>query len=232
MTDDMHNVTPLSDGRRKLRSSGRDGERPAAIDLTEDGLACAFTARHGTLASFDHELGCWAYWCEDEGRWRFDRVGLVTHWARELCREKAEGEKESLQSKLRRRSTVGAVESFARCDPQHAVTADIWDADTMLLGVPGGVIDLRDGAMRKAKPDDRITKQAATAPDFGASCPRWHQFLEEATGGDEDLVDFLQVWVGYCLTGSTREHKLLFLYDRKARVRHQARASPEARHPN
>ena len=120
MSDELDKVTPLSDERRKRRSRGWGGRRPGAVELTEHGLACAFTERHGRLASFDHELGCWAYWCEDAGCWRFDRVGLVTHWARNVCAESTEGEKESLQAKLRKRSTVGAVESFARCDPTHA----------------------------------------------------------------------------------------------------------------
>ena len=212
MSDELEKVTPLYDERRKRRSRGWGGRHPGAVELTEHGLACAFTERHGRLASFDHELGCWAYWCEDAGFWRFDRVGLVTHWARNVCAESTEGEKESLQAKLRKRSTVGAVESFARCDPTHAVTADIWDADSMLLGVPGGVVDLRDGRMREARPADRITKQAAVAPDFTGDCPRWLHFLEEVTGGDEDMIAFLQMWVGYCLTGEAREHKLVFLY--------------------
>ena len=37
-------------------------------------------------------------------------------------------------------------------------------------------------------------------------------FLDEATGGDKDLIRFLQQFSGYCLTGITREHKLVFVY--------------------
>jgi len=38
------------------------------------------------------------------------------------------------------------------------------------------------------------------------------RFLDEATNGDADMVGFLQRWCGYCLTGDTREHALIFLY--------------------
>ena len=38
------------------------------------------------------------------------------------------------------------------------------------------------------------------------------QFLSESTGGDNQLIAFLQRWFGYCLTGSVREQALTFFY--------------------
>ena len=43
-------------------------------------------------------------------------------------------------------------------------------------------------------------------------CPRWLQFLDEITGGNVELQQFLQRIAGYSLTGSTREHALFFAY--------------------
>jgi putative DNA primase/helicase len=40
----------------------------------------------------------------------------------------------------------------------------------------------------------------------------WLKFLKETTGDDQLLVGFLQRWFGYCLTGITREHALLFVH--------------------
>jgi len=45
-----------------------------------------------------------------------------------------------------------------------------------------------------------------------SDCPQWLKFLDEVTDGDADLVSFLQRMVGYCLTGSVREHALFFFY--------------------
>jgi phage/plasmid-associated DNA primase len=39
----------------------------------------------------------------------------------------------------------------------------------------------------------------------GTDCPGWLAFLEEATGAEYALIDFLQRWCGYCLTGDIRE---------------------------
>ena len=38
------------------------------------------------------------------------------------------------------------------------------------------------------------------------------KFLHDATGGDLELIRFLQQFCGYCLTGVTREHALVFVY--------------------
>src|SRR5229473_4163778 len=45
-----------------------------------------------------------------------------------------------------------------------------------------------------------------------ADCPTWLRFLNEATGGDPAVIRFLRQWCGYCLTGNTEEHALLFGY--------------------
>jgi putative DNA primase/helicase len=73
-------------------------------------------------------------------------------------------------------------------------------------------VDLRTGELRPSQPAERITKITAVEPTPTANCPLWLKFLEEATGGDRELVRFLQQWCGYCLTGTTREHALVFVY--------------------
>ncbi len=40
----------------------------------------------------------------------------------------------------------------------------------------------------------------------------WRDFLHTVTAGDDELVSYLQRMIGYCLTGSIREHALFFAY--------------------
>jgi putative DNA primase/helicase len=49
---------------------------------------------------------------------------------------------------------------------------------------------------------------SAVAPE--GDTPAWHTFLDRITGSDQALQAYLQRVVGYCLTGSTREHVLFF----------------------
>jgi P4 family phage/plasmid primase-like protien len=111
-----------------------------------------------------------------------------------------------------RAAFAAGVERFCQADEAFAVTSALWDPDPILLGTPGGTVDLRTGSLRPARQADHITRSAAVAPAETADCATWLAFLEQATGGDRDLVGFLRRWFGYCLTGLTQEHALLFVY--------------------
>ena len=43
-------------------------------------------------------------------------------------------------------------------------------------------------------------------------CPRWITFLGQTFDGDQGLIDFTQRFLGYCLTGITREECFVFLF--------------------
>ena len=148
-------------------------------------------------------MASWFEW--DTARWRPDRLQRAFHYARTLAGNAGTAKD------TRKASFARGVESFCRADPAHSVEASYWDADPWRLGTPGGTVDLRTGRVLAADPAHRITKLTATGPEK-SGCPRWLQFLDESTGGDSDLVGFLQRWFGYCLTGSVQEHALIFLY--------------------
>jgi putative DNA primase/helicase len=176
--------------------------------VTEDTAALEFGERYRGQLLFDHKAAKWFRW--DGSRWVIEEKQLAFHWARVLARQLTPGGPgRFITSKM---SFAAAIERAARADPVFAVTPDAWDRDPWLLGTPDGTVDLRSGALRPAKPEDRITKVAAATPTPTAVCPRWLQFLDEATGGNADLIRFLQQYCGYCLTGSTREHALIFIH--------------------
>jgi len=180
------------------------------FDLTEDGVALAFVAKYGDRLRYCHHTGKWYRW--NGHIWLRDETHLAFSWARQVCRERARSGDDREQATLAKASTAAAVERFAQRDQRIAVTSALWDQDAFLLGTPGGTVDLRTGLLRTANPRDFITKAAAVAPAAAVECPLWLAFLRDATGGDEALITFLQRWCGYCLTGDTREHALLFGY--------------------
>ena len=177
--------------------------------VTEDSAAVQFVEQHGENLRFCHSSGSWYRW--NGILWVRDQTGLAFQWARELARKAAEDQDARKRYIIQKRTFASGVETFAKVDPQVAVTADHWDRDPWLLGTPGGTVDLRTGKTRKSERKDGITRITLVAPSANG-CPRWLQFLRDATGNDEDLIRFLQQWFGYCLTGVTDEHALLFVY--------------------
>jgi putative DNA primase/helicase len=176
---------------------------------TEDGLAAAFTRRYGEDWRYCAQWGKWLVWVEV--RWNHDQVLFVSHLARGICRAASlRAGSPRLKGKLASSATISAVEKIARCDPKHASRAEEWDADVLALNTPGGVVDLRTGQIRQHCRSDRMTKITTATPK--GDCPTWRAFLQEVTGHDAELVAYLQVAVGYWLTGVTTEHALFFLY--------------------
>lgn len=177
--------------------------------VTEDSAAQQFVELHGDKLRYCHSHGKWFRW--NGFYWEVNNTSLAFHHARELARQLAANEDDRKRYKIEATSFAGGVERFARCDPNVAVTMEFWDRDPWLLGTPGGTVDLRTGILRPASLEDGITKVTAVTPD-SSDCPRWLRFLVETTGGDGELIRFLQQWCGYCLTGVTQEHALVFVY--------------------
>src|SRR5260370_10521900 len=74
-------------------------------------------------------------------------------------------------------------------------------------------IDLSTGIERPSHPRDFITNiSAVAAADPGTPHPLWDAFLARVTDSNCELIGFLQRFLGYCMTGETSEHVLLFLY--------------------
>lgn len=228
--------TPRGPKEREAGSAPRSNA-PDDLDLSQDALASDLgrrswdrNARH--VASW----GKWLFWTGT--RWevdeRLDHLTRTRAYLREAAQEltdwaerkapAADAEKAGDGDRLRRwaketaknmrsKNTVAAVESLARSNRASVASANAFDADRLLLGTPGGTVDLRTGELRQAERSDMITKLTACAPAGGGSRPeRWVTFLHEIFNGDADLVAFMQRAAGYALTGLTTEHKLLFLY--------------------
>jgi putative DNA primase/helicase len=179
------------------------GARPDS----EDALALRFTERHAHELLYVQGFGTWLHF--DGCRWAPDDVKAVHDVVRTICREAAHAESGSRSAKLASYATLSAVERMARSDPRHARRPEVFDADPFALNTPGGVVDLHTGVMRPQESRDLHTKATAVAP--GGGCPRWLKFLDDITQGDQALIDYLQRFIGYTLTGTTREQVLIFL---------------------
>ena len=178
--------------------------RKAAAKLrTEDAIALRFAQEKVGSLRYVHK---WGKWFNYSGtRWEEDTTLLAFDLARDLCRDVAD---RTHTEKLKAAKVVAAVIQLARADRRLAATTKQWDSDPWLLNTPGGAVNLKTGELRPHRLEDYCTKMTAVAP--GGCCALWLQTLRYIFGGDEELVGFLQRYIGYCLTGVTTEQKLVF----------------------
>lgn len=181
-------------------------EPGAAIPISEDDIALSFADVHSAGIRYVDEWARWLEW--RDGSWHVDKTISVFDLIRCHVRSYAGSLPNQDARKLTNAKTVAAVEKLAKSDRRIAASADVWDADDWLLNTPGGVVDLRTGALRQAAPGDYMTKRTAVAP--GGDCPMWRAFLRKSFGGDASLISFVQRVLGYTLTGSTQEEALFF----------------------
>ena len=85
--------------------------------------------------------------------------------------------------------------------PGVTLQEDRLDANRWLLGVRNGVVNLKTGEIREARPEDLITVTSNVMADPAAGCPMWKQFISEIMDGDPEMVKYLQRLAGYLLTG-------------------------------
>lgn len=187
----------------------RDRQRFAGTDLTEVGLADALVSAFGARLRHDHTAGRWLFW--DGSRWKRDDTGGVFEILKRVLRAASEKASPGERRTMRRSAFIAGAERLARSDKRVAVTADMLDADPMILACRDVYVDLATGRLGAPDPTKLVTKLAGTAPEEGPM-PLWTGFLDDATGADEDVIRFLQVLFGYVLTGRTTEHVLAFLF--------------------
>ena len=212
----------------------RTGAEATTFDLSHDALARELGHRGWDQnAKYVAAQGRWYFW--DSIRWAIDerlahmtlvrdflldRACEVAEWADAKAETLPEKEADDIGAwakregrGLRNASTVAAVASLARSNFASVTQPNDFDADLLLLGTPGGTVDLRTGELRPARREDMISKLTAVSPSpAGTAASTWLKFLNDVFECDAEMIGFLQRAAGYALTGLTSENKLLFLY--------------------
>lgn len=198
-----------------IQSQRLDLSPVAPPKFSEIALARSWSESAGKNWRYVSAWNTWMQW--DGSRWIIDCRNSITNitadnmvaasnWV--SAQSLTIGQRRSICSK----KNIANVLSVAGADPRHATVPDDWDKDPFLLGTPDGVVDLKTGEMRKATPNDCITKNTAVSPKRGDH-PVWDKLvLDRCTKGDPEMRKYYQRWAGYMLTGDCREEAFLFLH--------------------
>lgn len=220
-TDFPSNAAQSPPRKRRLQivGGGDMGEpapddEPLPAEMSEDFIADDFAAQQYLDWRYVKKWDCW-YRFDGDG-WRRDETELIDRLAVEQCRRanhwsQAAGLTPDQRRRIGQRRTAGQVRDLARSDRRIAATAEQWDIDPMLLGCPGGAIDLRTGKVVSGDREAYITLRTAVAPEEGEPT-QWLAHLDKALQRDADTIAFLRRYLGYMLTGEVGEHCLVFFY--------------------
>ena len=190
---------------------------PGRYTLDDTGNAYRFRDAYGEDLRYDHVNRSWYRWTGQ--RWEPDQTGAVKRLANRLlegmehiARESGNGE---LMRHVRRTRSSKYKEAMLReAQPLEGIPIlpDQLDRYGSLFCCPNGVLDLKTGELLPHRRELYLTMLGAAPYDPQAACPRWEQFLREITQADEELAVYLQRMAGYCLTGSTAEQCVFFLF--------------------
>lgn len=218
-------MTPEEDleFRRLVDGDPLPGSEPALTEpfpLTDLGNAERLVAMHGDDIRHAAGLG-WLVW--DGRRFVSDDTGELQRRAKQTARaiyhDAATCDDDDDRKRIAQWARASeseprlrAMVSLAASEQRVVIRASDLDTEQFLLNVLNGTIDLRTGKLQPHRRGDLITKLAPVAYNPAARSDLWGQFLERVTGGDVDLVAFVQRLAGYTITGVTDEEILAFLH--------------------
>jgi len=180
--------------------------------LTERGNAERLVGRHKGDIRYCPQLDRWLIWNFDGSkRWIIDDIGILQMFAKEQARRLWEllpdadpNERREILAFAIESERAGKVEAaikHARTERGVVVLPEQLDADPLLLGCPGGVVDFHDcGKFRESRREDLITKFAAVNPTNGP-CPEWDKVMNTSFKNNAGMISYVQRIFGLALTG-------------------------------
>ena len=182
--------------------------RAGVLSDTDLANVVLLVERHGEDMKYAPERG-WFVW--DGTRWVVDEAFAMMR-AKDTARQLIGRATKEWVEKSQRAERLRAMLFLARSEPGIASHYCDFDANTSLLNVRNGTIDIKTGELREHCRDDLCSKIVDVHYDPDASCEEWLTFLNRVMDGNKELIGYLQRAVGYTLTGNTGAQCLFFLH--------------------
>jgi len=213
--------------------AGSISKYEATIDLLPAGIRCCkneyactdagnaerFIELHFEELKFCPEINSWLRW--NNSHWGpagsitpevIETVRSINIEAAICMKEHRRRELQKLARSAESGNKISTLETLLQKLPEIQINASHLDASPYLVGCPNGVIDLRNGELIPAERDQWITKQLGDVYDPDAEAPKWDKFLAQIMGGDQEMVQFLQVLHGSMLFAGNKEQKLAVMH--------------------
>lgn len=191
------------------------------FNFTDLGNAERLVRRYGDIVHYCYERKRWLVW---NGKvWEWDAGNKVASLAKLAVRNIYHEAGDEPEEKRRKEIASHAAKSefdprltgminLAQSELGIPIKLNELDTNLWLFNCLNGTIDLRSGRLMPHRKEDLNTILVPVEYNPNAKCGVWMRFLERVTGGDTELIAYLQRAVGYSLTGDTKSQIMFFLY--------------------
>ena len=217
-------ISFFKDGRvGVVEKNGEEGSGVGkSYDATDTGNAHRLYDKFGNILKYSYNRKKWYFWTGKV--WTLDESGEVKKLADVICedlkREAWNIQDEDLQEQALKfaKKTAGSTAKenmIKECQHLNDIPAapEDFDSYTDFINCQNGIINLRNGELMPHESAFMMTKIANADYDMKHKKPKlWLKFLDDVTGGDKDLQEYIQRCVGYSISGSNAEQCAYFLY--------------------
>lgn len=166
------------------------------------------------------------WWHYDGTRYAKDGLLTLENKAKDLSKLikkeafEAHGAKRQALLDWAKKSEKASVirESINLIRSDRAINEAEFDSDPLLLNVKNGVLDLREDKPKLIPHDrsQRLTRLANVIYEEKEECELFNSKLDDIfrVNGvvNQDVIDFLWAWFGYCMTGLDTEQRFVYFY--------------------
>jgi P4 family phage/plasmid primase-like protien len=107
---------------------------------------------------------------------------------------------------------VDGTEKLLRSVPSLDSSDTQYDNDAMLFNCENGTVNLETGELLPHDKNNLCSKISGIVYDKNAKAPLWEKMLNDVMCGRKGLVDWLQEYFGYCLTGLPPERVIAIFW--------------------
>jgi len=188
---------------------------------TESGNRDRFVERNTGKCLYIPELKCWTIW--DGKRWKKTSKAPIMKLADETAKSIFIEAKECSNAEGMKRLSSWAVKSqseqklrvminMASAWPEMTASYSEFDQDPDLLNCLNGVVHLPSGELSGHHPSQRLMKLAPVEYKPYAKCPNFDDFIKQIFMHDVELLSWMQMALGYQLTGHVTEQVFFSAY--------------------
>ena len=211
-----------SDGRLEVSSDSATLNLPSLLPFLPNdyGNALRILSHHGCNLAYIADSHVWMVW--DGHRWTFDYSSILTrrlatqtihrYHEESLDRQSSDTTQSHALSSL----SAGSIRAALEVAQPLASQLSLSDLDTHpdLLNFSNVTLDLRTGTSPPHRQSDYLTKTLRSPYVSDAAYPEWALFLDTILSSDEEMLEYLQVSLGYTLTGHTSAKAVFIPYGR------------------